>query len=276
MLFRCTPHHFGATHTKLQSAVRSLRCTPHHFPHHYEPPHHFVVATPTNLRHAEFAALLPGRIWIWSRPLRNRTLTHDIIMAFTFIPSTPPISYSFNFSFQRLDWPVGSGGLNISPLARWVVCPPGRTRGHGPGIKSLADSRIQLKIQCSNGRFPATWPLGQQREEPGGRSNLHSASDISPQRSEARERTFTLTYRSCRVEHVVPLHPASLWRYAYETPKRRALSPLHSASLSASLRTPTSLCGRYAYESPPCRVCCSTAWPDLDLVSSSTQSHPHP
>ena len=147
ILFHCIPHHFGATHTKLQSAVRSLRCTPHHFPHHYEPPHHFVVATPTNLRHAEFAALLPGRIWIWSRPLRNRTLTHDIIMAFTFIPSTPPISYSFNFSFQRLDWPVGSGGLNISPLARWVVCPQpaGRTRGHGPGIKSPADSRIQQR-----------------------------------------------------------------------------------------------------------------------------------
>ena len=40
-----------------------------------------------------------------------------------------------------------SDSLNISPLARWVVCPQpaGRTRGHGPGIKSPADSRIQQR-----------------------------------------------------------------------------------------------------------------------------------
>ena len=41
-----------------------------------------------------------------------------------------------------------SDSLNISPRARWVVCPLGRTRGHG---------------------FPAAWPLGQQRE---GRGDL--------------------------------------------------------------------------------------------------------
>ena len=41
-------------------------------------PHHFVGATPTILRHAgaEYAALLPGRIW--SRPLSPRIPIHDI------------------------------------------------------------------------------------------------------------------------------------------------------------------------------------------------------
>ena len=38
---------------------------------------------------------------------------------FTFILhiSPPPQSLSFNFSFQLLDWPVGSDSLNISPRA---------------------------------------------------------------------------------------------------------------------------------------------------------------
>ena len=51
-------------------------------------------------------------------------------MTFTFIPSTPPISVSFNFSFQLLDWPVGSDSLNTSARAHLVVCPLRRTRGH--------------------------------------------------------------------------------------------------------------------------------------------------
>ena len=68
---------------------------------------------------------------------------------------------------------TGSGGseavpsdscLNISQRSCWVVCPLGRTRGHGlytPG----GFKNTEKKIPCSNGRFPAAWLLGPQREE---------------------------------------------------------------------------------------------------------------
>ena len=96
-------------------------------------------------------------------------------MTFTFILCIPPppISLSFNFSSQlfKLDWPVGSDsrGLNISPRARWVVCPLGSTRGHGRLFIYLRRVRGEKKEDpiCSNGRFPAAWQLGQQREEQG-------------------------------------------------------------------------------------------------------------
>ena len=91
-------------------------------------------------------------------------------MTFTLILriSPPPISLSFNFSFQLLDWPVSSDSLNISPRARWVVCPLGCTRGHGRRFiypRRVRDER--KKIPCGNCRFSAVWPLGQQREEQG-------------------------------------------------------------------------------------------------------------
>ena len=103
-------------------------------------------------------------------PSRRRRLapfdprTHD----FTFILhiSPPPISLCFNFSFQLLDWPVGSDSLNISPRARWVVPPGPHPRARPAVYIPPAGSRIEKKkIPCSDGRFPAAWPLGQQREE---------------------------------------------------------------------------------------------------------------
>ena len=45
-------------------------------------------------------------------------------MTFTFIRcvSHPPLSLSFHFSFQLLDWSVGSDSLNISKRALWQAC----------------------------------------------------------------------------------------------------------------------------------------------------------
>ena len=52
--------------------------------------------------------------------------------------------------------------ISRAPRARWVVCPLGRTRGHGrrfiyPGVFEKKDSMY-------NGRFPAAasaWPLSE-------------------------------------------------------------------------------------------------------------------
>ena len=183
MLLSGTPNHFqvaGATvaATRLRprnSAVTSSSAAPQH---------NFAVTTPTKLRRAkrvtprQSASLCcccglrnpaapsaslhsTPRITLQMLLLRISAMPSMLLcglagsglvlyaiapphMTFTFIPSTPPISLSFNFSFQ-LNWPAGSDSLNISPRARWVVCPPGRTRGRGPRIKSPADSRIQQK-----------------------------------------------------------------------------------------------------------------------------------
>ena len=89
-------------------------------------------------------------------------------MTFTFIPSTPPLSLSFNFLFRLLDWPVGSGSLNISPCASWVVCPWAAPEGTAGGLCTPCwFENTEKKIPCSNGRFPAAWQLGQQQEEQG-------------------------------------------------------------------------------------------------------------
>ena len=64
----------------------------------------------------------------------------------------------FDFSFQLLDWPVGSNSLNISPRhgARWVVCPLGRPRGHGRLVTYPGGfENTEKENECSNGRFPA-------------------------------------------------------------------------------------------------------------------------
>ena len=62
--------------------------------------------------------------------------------------------------------------MNISPHARWVVCPLGSTRGHAQQViyplrRAGRFENREKKIPCSNGCFPAAWPLGQQREEQG-------------------------------------------------------------------------------------------------------------
>ena len=85
----------------------------------------------------------PRRIGQEATAARHRSRSHSRAVSdephptpapttFTFILhiSPPHISLSFNFSYQLLVWPVGSDSLNISPPARWVVCPLG-TRGHG-------------------------------------------------------------------------------------------------------------------------------------------------
>ena len=64
-----------------------------------------------------------------------------------------------------------SDSLNIFPRARWVVCPLGRTRGHGRRFiyPRRVREKEEKKIPCSNGRLQRAWPLlvGQQREELG-------------------------------------------------------------------------------------------------------------
>ena len=127
------------------------------------PPHHFAVAMPTKPRSAERIAPPHPPITLQALRLRISAMPKMLLCGlagsglvlyaiapppttFTFIPLTPPISLSRNFSFQVLDWPVGSDSLKFSPHARvGVSMPPGRTRGHGPGIKSQADSRIQQR-----------------------------------------------------------------------------------------------------------------------------------
>ena len=54
--------------------------------------------------------------------------------------------------------------VNISPRARWVVCPLGRTRGHGRRFiyPEKKVRRFHVAMTVSPG---AAWPLGQQREE---------------------------------------------------------------------------------------------------------------
>ena len=61
---------------------------------------------------------------------------------------------------------AASDSFNISPRARWVVCPLGRTRrlGTASGLYTPGGfEKRRKKIPCSNGRIPAAWPLGQQR-----------------------------------------------------------------------------------------------------------------
>ena len=114
------------------------------------PPHHFAIATVTPMipRRAERVRSAAPRTTLRLLRLRLSAAPSMLLcglagsglvlyafapppMTSTFIPSTPPISLSFNFSFQLLDWPVGSDSLNISSRARWVVCPLGRTQGPG-------------------------------------------------------------------------------------------------------------------------------------------------
>ena len=135
ILFHCIPHHFGATHTKLQSAVRSLRCTPHHFPHHYEPPHHFVVATPTKVtkalcaervapRHfARYAYETPPR-----RLRRSATAPHRFAVA---TPTKPrraervrvaPRNPASLFGGYAYEFPPCRACRSAAPPLRFAVC----------------------------------------------------------------------------------------------------------------------------------------------------------
>ena len=79
-----------------------------------------------------------------------------------------------NVVIQALEYRTAdkSDSLNISPCARWVVCPlsgpcapegTGRTAG---GIYTPGGFENTENIPCSNHdcRFPAAWQLGQQRE----------------------------------------------------------------------------------------------------------------
>ena len=105
-------------------------------------PHRFAGAMPTILRPVERVRSAAPRITLPLLRLRLSAAPSILLcglagsglvlyalvsppMTFTFIFSTPPraTSLSFNFSFQLLDWPVGSDSLNITPRARWVVCP---------------------------------------------------------------------------------------------------------------------------------------------------------
>ena len=104
------------------------------------------------------------------RPLAaaSEPRTHDFHVQPTYLPSTHKFEFQLFVSTIRLACgaSVGSDSLNISPRARWVVLPLGRTRGHGRR-RFIYPRRVEKKIPCSNGRFPAAWPLGQQREEQG-------------------------------------------------------------------------------------------------------------
>ena len=56
--------------------------------------------------------------------------------------------------------------------ARWVVCPWAAPEARARPVVYIPTARcgfqnIEKKIPCSKGRFPAAWPLGQQREEQG-------------------------------------------------------------------------------------------------------------
>ena len=57
-------------------------------------------ATPTILRHAEYAALRPGRIW--SRPQRHRTPTHHIHIYSFDRASDPPNKFEFQLFVSTL------------------------------------------------------------------------------------------------------------------------------------------------------------------------------
>ena len=64
---------------------------------------------------------------------------------------------SFHMSQYTLHY---SDSLNISPRARWVVCPMGRTRGPGHCRRVQVHypsgfENTEKKIPCSNGSFPA-------------------------------------------------------------------------------------------------------------------------
>ena len=62
---------------------------------------------------------------------------------------------------------MGSDSLNISPRALWVVCPWAAPEGTAGGVYTPCGFEKEKKIPCSNVRFPAAWPLGQQREGQG-------------------------------------------------------------------------------------------------------------
>ena len=157
-------------------------------------PHHFSGASPTKPRHAERVRSAAPRITLQLLRLRNpaalsafasrhpritlRCYAYDsppsrvccsaAWLDLVTISSLRPRTPTHDIHIHSFD-PTHKFEFQVCPLGR---SPPPRHQAEGTagGLYTLTPGgfeNTEEKIQCSSGRFPAAWPLGQQREEQG-------------------------------------------------------------------------------------------------------------
>ena len=159
-----------------------------------------------------------------------------------------------------------SDRLNISPHACWVVCPLGNIRGHCRRViypRQVQVKNTEKKIQCSNGRFPAEWQLGQQREEQGDLFIFSLALLQSPYSGRRRNSIFIyapihrFSVRHPTLIQISKVPQLDSWQQNIYIAVRERRPPRPRRACGCSAARP---CRRhYAAEPPQRRACCSPA-----------------